>query len=184
MGGQDKGLIQVSGRSIVDRVASQLSKQVTTVLINANRNINLYQRLGHAIVNDRLENFQGPLAGMAAALNRIENDWLLTVPCDGPFLAKDYAQRMLRSAEENHVKLAVASDGERLQPVYALINKQLVNSLEIFLKSGERKIDRWYAQHAYATVSFSDQAHMFTNVNTPEQLKEVEREIELSTGSD
>jgi len=184
MGGQDKGLIRISGRPIVDRVASQLSTQVTTVLINANRNIDQYQQLGHTVVTDRLENFQGPLAGMAAALNIIESDWLLTAPCDGPFLAKDYAHKMRHCAAENNVQLAVASDGKRLQPVYALINRRLVKSLEDFLQSGERKIDRWYAQHSYATVSFSDQAHMFTNVNTPEQLDEVELEIAISTGSD
>ncbi len=184
MGGQDKGLIRISGRTIVDRITSQLSVQVTRVLINANRNLDRYQRLGYTVVTDNLENYQGPLAGMAAALTEVEDDWLLTVPCDGPFLAKDYAHKMLHGAEENRVKLAVASDGIRLQPVYALINKRLVKSLEAFLQSGERKIDRWYAQHSFATVSFSDQAHMFTNVNTPEQLNEVEREITIQTCSE
>ncbi|MGI9319605.1 MAG: molybdenum cofactor guanylyltransferase MobA [bacterium] len=177
MGGRDKGLIEISGKTIVERVASQLSSQVSKVLINANRNLEQYQGFGYRVVADYLENYQGPLAGMAAALKDAGDGWILTAPCDGPFLAQDYASKMLATAKQLSVHLVVATDGERLQPVYALINKQLFESLEAYLQSGERKIDRWYSQHSYSTVSFSDELSMFTNVNTPEQLREVEQSI-------
>ena len=177
MGGQDKGLIEIAGKTIVERIARQLSTQVPVVLINANRNLDRYQKFGHSVIADELEHFQGPLAGMVTALRSIQNEWLLTVPCDGPFLAGDYASKMMQAADRQSVSLVVASDGKRLQPVYALIRKSLVDSLDAFLQSGERKIDRWYAQQSYAEVSFVDKWQMFTNINTPEQLRDAELSV-------
>lgn len=177
MGGQDKGLIEIAGKTIVERIARQLSTQVPVVLINANRNLDRYQKFGHSVIADELEHFQGPLAGMVTALRSIQNEWLLTVPCDGPFLAGDYASKMMQAADRQSVSLVVASDGKRLQPVYALIRKSLVDSLDAFLQSGERKIDRWYAQQSYAEVPFTDKWQMFTNINTPEQLRDAELSV-------
>ena len=51
---------------------------------------------------------------------------------------------------EGHAELCVAHDGARLQPVFALIDCALLESLLAYLRSGERKIDRWYARHRMA----------------------------------
>ncbi len=64
--------------------------------------------------------------------------------------------------------MQVAHDGERLQPVHALLATALLPDLRAFLDSGERKIDRWYARHDFARVDFSDRADMFRNINTPD----------------
>ena len=66
-------------------------------------------------------------------------------------------------------------DGERLQPVYALIPASLRDSLDDFLASGERKIDLWYARHRMATADFSDRRDHFLNLNRPDELAQVER---------
>ena len=98
---------------------------------------------------------------------RVDSDFILTLPCDSPLLAEDYAQRFLDSCALQPAPVQVAFDGERLQPVHAMIKVDLLPSLQRFLESGERKIDRWYAQHDYARVDFSDCADMFRNINTP-----------------
>ncbi len=174
MGGRDKGLLTLNGRNFVNLLAEQLSPQVDAIRINANRNLADYEATGYPVIRDELEDYQGPLAGMLAGLRTIGEGWLLTVPCDGPFVARDYAKRMVSAAGDAGHKLAVASDGGRLQPVYALIHLSLADSLENFLSSGDRKIDRWYAEHDFSTVSFADAAEMFTNVNTPDDLAELE----------
>jgi molybdopterin-guanine dinucleotide biosynthesis protein A len=43
-----------------------------------------------------------------------------------------------------------------------------------YLDSGERKIDRWYAEHGYACADFSDVAESFANINAPEERQAVE----------
>jgi len=176
MGGQDKGLIKIAGRNIVTRITRQLSTQVEEIVINANRNLEQYAELGYPVVSDKMDDYQGPLAGMAAAFSIIRHQWLLTAPCDGPYIAADYCVRMLAQAKKDCSKIAVATDGNRLQPVYALIHRDLIGSLNDFLQSDERKIDRWYQQHSFTQVAFADD-EMFTNINTPQQLEEVEKKL-------
>jgi len=167
MGGQDKGLIEINGRALVGILIDRLSEQVSTILINANRNRKLYQAFGYPVVSDQLDDYQGPLAGFACAMDTVDTDFILTLPCDGPSLASDYVARFITSQQRSGAAICVADDGERLQPVHALIKVDLLTSLNAFLDSGDRKIDRWYAMHDFVKTDFSDCADMFRNINTP-----------------
>jgi molybdenum cofactor guanylyltransferase len=177
MSGQDKGLIQFRGIAIVQRIAQQLHSQCESICINANRNASAYSKFGYAVFPDELADYQGPLSGMLTGLNNVTTPWMITTPCDGPFVAEDYVARMKSAVTTNHHSIAVASCNGRLQPVYALLNQSLINNLETFLHSGERKIDKWYQQHAYSVVDFTDSPEMFENINTPEQLQALENRI-------
>ncbi len=176
MGGVDKGLMRFLDAPLAVRICAALQPQVAELILNANRNLARYRRLGYRVIEDELVGHQGPLAGMRAALREAAHPWLLTIPCDGPFVASDYAERMIAAAQRQKVKLAVAHDGQRAQPVYSLIHRDLAPSLAQFLTSGERKIDRWQQQHTPATVDFSHDQAMFTNINTPQQLAELEQQ--------
>jgi len=167
MGGQDKGLIEFDGKPLVAILLERLSQQGVKIVINANRNHDRYQQFGHPVITDVLEDYQGPLAGFASAMAAVDSSFILTLPCDGPLLNDDYVARFIASYSTQDAPVQVAFDGERLQPVHAMIKVDLLPSLNRFLDSGERKIDRWYAQHDYAQVDFSDCANMFRNINTP-----------------
>ncbi len=171
MGGQDKGLLQFEGKPLVSKISDQLKRQCSTVTINANRNLEQYRALGMTVFSDEMEGYQGPLAGMHTALKRMQTPWLITAPCDGPFIDEDYVNQMRQKALDHQHTLAVASLDGRLQPVYALIHKTLEVSLKRFLRSDERKIDRWfYQQTAFSIVEFDHSPTMFININTPEEF--------------
>ena len=167
MGGQDKGLIEFDGKPLAAILVEQLSQQGVDIIINANRNHDQYQKLGFPVISDKLEDYQGPLAGFASAMAVVNSQFILTLPCDGPLLSDDYVARFIASYKRTAAPVHVAFDGERLQPVHALIKVDLLTSLNQFLEGGDRKIDRWYAQHDYERVDFSDCASMFRNINTP-----------------
>jgi len=167
MGGQDKGLIEINGKALIAILVDQLKQQISSILINANRNLERYQAMGYPVVSDQLSDYQGPLAGFACAMTAVDTDFILTLPCDGPSLATDYVARFIASQARTGAPICVADDGERLQPVHALIKVDLLSSLNAFLDSGERKIDRWYAMHDFVQTDFSDCADMFRNINTP-----------------
>jgi molybdenum cofactor guanylyltransferase len=154
---------------LVEIVLEKLRPQVGDVLINANRNQEAYRRFGCLVVGDSLTGYQGPLAGFAAAMDAASSDWILTVPCDGPWVPPDLLRRLSEALVATGADIAVAHDGERLQPVYALLPVALRTSLLAFLEAGERKIDIWYGRHRMATADFSDCPDIFRNVNTPEQ---------------
>ncbi|MFK7795482.1 MAG: molybdenum cofactor guanylyltransferase MobA [Gammaproteobacteria bacterium] len=171
MGGTDKGLVVLEERPMIAYIIDALSPQVDSILINANRNISTYQEYGYPVISDELEDFQGPLAGMASGLKHCKTDYIATVPCDGPVLSDNYAEILMQAANQANSPISVAFDGSRLQPVYALIHQDLLSDLNQYLGAGERKIDCWYDKHQYAKADFSSCVEMFTNINTPEDLQ-------------
>lgn len=173
MGGTDKGLHALAGRPMIEYVIDALRPQVNALLINANRNRDAYARYGYPVIADETGDFPGPLAGMAAAMAQAPSDSILTVPCDGPWLPADLARRLAQTRAEAGVPICMAHDGERGQPVFALLDCALLLSLRAYLAEGGRKIDRWYAQCGVAVADFSDCPEVFINVNTPEDSARV-----------
>ena len=64
MGGIDKGLVDFLGKPLVAHVIQRLGPQVDEILINANREIESYSSFGHEVIQDDIEGFAGPLAGL------------------------------------------------------------------------------------------------------------------------
>ena len=168
MGGQDKGLLDFNGRLMIEIIIQALQNQQLDIVISANRNQSTYQSYGYPVISDDLKDFQGPLAGFASAMAAVKTNYILTLPCDSPLLCDNFVERFIETYNREQSPVCVAHDGERLQPVYALIDTGLLDDLKHFLQSGERKIDRWYAQHDYAPVEFSGETAMFENINTAE----------------
>ena len=168
MGGKDKGLLPFGDGLLVERVLLGILPQVGAALISANRNREAYRRLGFPVIADPLDDFQGPLAGFLAGLENMQTDYLLTLPCDGPVIADDLVKRLAAGLSDAGADIAVAHDGKRLQPVYALLNRRVLPDLRLALEQGERKIDRWYPRNHCITVDFSDVPEQFSNINTPE----------------
>jgi molybdopterin-guanine dinucleotide biosynthesis protein A len=169
MGGVDKGLQLLRGRPMIEWVLERLTPQVAEIIINANQNIERYESYGHRVVPDEIGGFAGPLAGLHAGLKAAREPHVVTVPCDSPFLPSDLVLRLSNSLGENH--LAVARTGDQPHPVFALMKRQVRESLEAFLATGGRKIDAWYAALKVVEVSFDDEADAFRNINTLEELK-------------
>ncbi len=169
MGGVDKGLVEFNGRPLIQHVIEAITPQVHTLMINANRNLVRYQTFGYPVIADSLNDYQGPLAGFLAAMEMARTPYIVTVPCDGPLLAADLVERLVQARERDSAEIAVAHDGQRMQPVYALIPVSLKQSLQHYLDGGDRKIDLWYALHRVALADFSDLPATFVNINTEEE---------------
>lgn len=177
MGGQDKGQLEFHGQPLIEFVLEAIRPQVKTILINANRHQQEYARYGYPVVSDLLKDYQGPLAGFVVGLNASATPYVVTLPCDGPLVAPDLLARLLTAIDRDGADIAVAHDGERLQPVYALLPTRLLPDLENYLAGGDRKIDRWYAQHHMALADFSDTPQMFMNINTPDDRRRLQQEV-------
>lgn len=170
MGGGDKGLTLLAGKPLIEYALARLAPQVDALIINANRNLARYADYGHPVVADDRQGFQGPLAGMASGLKAAATEFLVCAPCDSPLLPEDLVGRLFRQLREQDAELSVAHNGERLQPVFALMRTALADSLLAFLDDGGRKIDQWFQRHQLAVADFSDQPAAFSNVNSPAEL--------------
>jgi len=174
MGGVDKGLQLYRGMPLAMHAMLRLSPQVGQVMINANRNQAAYEAMGVPVWPDPLADNPGPLAGWLTGLEHCNTPYLLTVPCDTPRFPADLSARLAEALWREGAEIAMAATVEhgrpQLQPVFCLVNALLLDSLAAYLKSGERKIDRWTAQHRCATVVFEDTG-AFVNVNTLAELQ-------------
>jgi molybdenum cofactor guanylyltransferase len=177
MGGMDKGLVELAGQPMIARVLARLAPQVDHILVNANRNMDRYAAFGWPVVPDSDTGFLGPLAGLVAGLRASETPLVLTVPCDSPLVAPDLAKRLYEAMDREGAEIAVAFDGEWLQPVFMLVHRKVLESLEGFLAQGGRKIDRWLEQHPLARADFSDRRESFVNVNDPSERQALETQL-------
>ena len=175
MGNVDKGLQPLRGRPMVAWVLERLAPQVTEVIVNANQNQAEYARLGCRVVGDEIGGFAGPLAGLQAGLKANVHPFLVTVPCDSPFLPRDRVARLHAALIANHADLAVARTGDQPHPVFSLVRETLAGHLTAFLQGGGRKIDAWYASLKVVEVPFDDQPDAFSNINTPADLADHEK---------
>lgn len=174
LGGQDKGLVIYKNKPLIEHILTAIEPQVNSVLISANRNTDIYRTYGYPVVNDSLKDYQGPLAGLSAAMTIAQTEYIISMPCDAPLLPYNLVSRLMLSLQQQPQSIVVAHDGQRLQPVYALIPVKLLNSLNNFLANGERKTALWYAKHDYICCDFSDIAHAFMNINTEQQRQVME----------
>ena len=174
MGGVDKGLQLHAGRPLAQHALQRLAPQVGPLMINANRNLEVYAAMGVPVRPDVLPDFAGPLAGLLTGLMHCTTPWLVTVPCDSPHFPADLVDRLARAAAAAEADIAMAATLEdgvlRHQPVFCLLRRELLPSLQDFLASGQRKIDRWTGSQR-CTLERFDEVEAFANANTAEELQ-------------
>ncbi|HEB67692.1 MAG TPA: molybdenum cofactor guanylyltransferase [Gammaproteobacteria bacterium] len=177
MGGQDKGLLVLAGRPLVQHVHDRLAPQVEAVAISANRHLDDYRKLDCPVWADTLPGYAGPLAGMLTALERIDTDWLLTVPVDSPLLPQDLAARLFAAARESGRHAAVVTVAGQREPAFNLVHRDRQASLAEALADGERRLGAWLAQQSAVPVDFTNEASAFDNLNTPTDLQRLEKRL-------
>lgn len=177
MGLRDKGLVELAGKPLIAHVITALRPQVDTLLISANRNIEQYAGFGYAVLRDAEAGYLGPLAGIATSMRQVKTPWLLCAPCDMPLLPADLGPRLCQCVADFSGPGCAVATGERAQPLCALLHRDLVDSLEQFLATGQRAALDWIALTGLGWCDFSDEAQCFLNLNTPADVSRFEAQI-------
>ena len=175
MGEVDKGLQLFRGKPMVAHVLERLGPQADEIIINANRNLEQYEKFGLRVVADAIDGFAGPLAGLHVGMSHAMHPLVATAPCDSPFLPLDLIARLQAALENEAADLAVAKTFDQAHPVFCLTKRELAPHLRAFLESGQRKIDKWYSSLKVVDVNFDDEEAAFANINTLEELNTLEK---------
>ena len=181
MGGGDKPMQIIDGRTILDRVIARFSPQCDDLVLNANGDPARFAGFGLPIVADSVTDYPGPLAGVLAALdwtaqNRPEAPWVASAPGDCPFLPHDLVARLQAARAEVDATLAVAQSGAQRHPVAGLWRVDLREELRDALLSGVRKIELWTGRYRIAVAAWpGEPVDPFFNVNTAADLEEARR---------
>jgi len=181
MGGVDKPMQRMGGRSLLERVVERLSPQCDRLILNANGDPSRFAAFGLPVVADGLADFPGPLAGILAALewtaaNRPDIAWVVSVAADCPFLPGDLVSGLHRARAAENAELAVAASGGQTHPVIGLWNVGLRQALrQALVVEDIRKISSWTARHRLASATWPiEPIDPFFNVNTPEDIARAE----------
>jgi molybdenum cofactor guanylyltransferase len=182
MGGGDKPMRNIAGRTILDRVIARLNPQCNGLVLNANGDPARFAAFGLPVIADGVADFPGPLAGILAALdwaaaNRPDVKLVLSAAGDCPFLPRDLVSRLHGALEAEKAELAVAASDGQSHPVIGLwsvgLREQLRHALVV---EDIRKIDRWTARYKLATVTWpTSPLDPFFNANTMDDIAEAER---------
>jgi len=171
LGGQDKGLLEWQGKPLIEHILQNITSVTKNIIINANRNTEVYQQYGYPVVGDDIEDYAGPLAGMLAALRSTNTPYVMTVPCDAPSTAPEMIEQFCDTHEIQQQTLYVASTDDGLQPVYAMINASLKDNLSQYLAEGNRKTQSWLKDNNAVVIHFDQQVTSFFNINTEDEYR-------------
>lgn len=179
-GGADKGWIERAGRAQIEHVLAALRANalaldaagvvgIERVMVSANRNLDRYRALDIDVVPDRWPDCPGPMAGVASLVDarQASDTMLLTLPVDHRELPRDFVLRMLDAASSCD-DCVVASDGDGIQPLFALYPPRQARALADAFAAGERSINRWQQTRSPRTCHF--EPLRFGNLNSPDDL--------------
>ena len=170
LGGIDKGLLPYHNSTLIECVLAAIAPQVDHTIISCNRNVKQYQQTGYPTVQDRLAGYQGPLAGIAAALDSQPCETAITVPCDNPQPPDNLVSMLSAPLTDSDYDLCFAWDGDRDQYLFSAIQYRCLPTLTHYLQLGGRSVKGLHKLLRCQRVDFSAQPHRFANINSPEDL--------------
>jgi molybdopterin-guanine dinucleotide biosynthesis protein A len=182
MGGGDKCLRPLAGKPILAHVIDRARPQVRGLILNANGDPARFASLGLTVVPDSIPDFGGPLAGVLAGMdwatvNAPDCPWIVSVPCDGPFVPRDLVARLVAERGVEDADMACAMSGDQRYPVVGLWPVRLRAELRrAITQEDQHKVDAWTAHYRLAVAEFAIGAvDPFFNANRPEDLAKAEQ---------
>jgi molybdopterin-guanine dinucleotide biosynthesis protein A len=177
MGSRDKMLIDIGGRSLIQRVIERTLPQVDAMLLNVNGDPTRFLPFGLPIRPDVIEGYAGPLAGILTGMEWVKETlpgvrWLVSLASDTPLVPDDLVSRLLAATSNEDADIGCAQSGETRHPVFGLWPVSLADDLRhALIEEDIRKISLWASRYklAYALWPGGD-ADPFFNINTPEDV--------------
>ena len=176
MNNKNKSFIKLNDIPLITYVIKSISLQSNYIVINANRDINMYNEFGYDVVSDSIKDYPGPLAGVLSGMDwilksHIKCKWLFTSPTDAPFIPNDIIERLYLSCIKSNKYISLSKSRGRVHPVFALWNLSLVEDLRKSIIKGTRKVEDFTINYNPSIVDFYGDIDPFFNINTPEDLK-------------
>ena len=181
MGGGDKCLRRLGGRTILSRVVQCAAGQVDALALNANGDPARFREYGLPVIPDVIAGHAGPLAGVLTGLDWAAREWpdcpwVASFPTDAPFAPDDLVARLLGAVSTEGADMACASSKGRRHPVIGLWPVVLRGALrQAMTVDGVRKVDAWTAGYKLACVDYpTEPFDPFFNTNRPDDLEAAE----------
>jgi molybdopterin-guanine dinucleotide biosynthesis protein A len=167
--GTDKALIQIEGKTLIERIIEVCQPICSEILISSN---NLeHEKSGFQIITDEIQNC-GPIGGIFSCLKKSVTNWNFIVSVDTPFVTNDFVQFLAGQTENCDVVVPVHS-GEK-EPLIALYNRSCLREIQNQIEHREYKMHHLIAKLNTCYVDASEWIGktplLFKNLNRPDDL--------------
>ena len=173
MGGSDKAMLLVEGRSILERSISVLKEIFEEVIIVTN-DTRTYNYDGVKVVKDEIKNI-GPLGGIYTGLCSVNEEAAFFVACDMPFLQKDLIFRIAGAFKDSCHDALLPRVGDRIEPLCAVYKSSLKGEIYNYIRDNKDYAIKRFLENVnvgYLECENDDfYAQAFKNVNTPEDTR-------------
>ncbi|MCC6581961.1 MAG: molybdenum cofactor guanylyltransferase [Phycisphaeraceae bacterium] len=172
--GSDKGMLEVEGKKIVERIIEVIKPFIQEVIIISNGTN--YDNLGYAVYKDIIKD-AGPMGGIHTALQYSKTDKILVISCDMPFVSKEVILPLITWANSAEVVLPEHGDGHT-EPLCAVYSKSCFSKFAELLRSGEWKMRNAMKYFDVRKILFPENESTrlsFLNINTPVEYQSVKQ---------
>jgi molybdopterin-guanine dinucleotide biosynthesis protein A len=173
--GTDKSMLSIKGQSIIESICEQLRDSFDEIIISANQ-VDKFAFLGYKVVPDKVPE-QGPLMGIASALEASSNEYNFVVACDIPKINLNYVNRMLAEAIESQADIVIPVTGkEKYEPLFAIYSKRIIEAIHETLSSGKHKIIDVFPLCTVKHIEMDD-TDWFINLNTKADYETFQKKL-------
>lgn len=181
MDGQDKGLLPLLGKPLIQYSIECLRPYVDQIFISANRNLPTYSALGCPVIADQVPGFNGPLTGLMRLLQQVKTPYAICLPCDTPLLPTHLLQVLWQHLHRHSLEYVYAQTRDRPQPLVACMKTSVQDSLHGYVQTGGQRVFQWVQSLASEPVSITANAWELENINDADQLKCLEATMAKET---
>ena len=173
--GTDKSMLSIKGQSFIETICNQLHESFDEILISANQP-DKFAFLGFKVIPDKVPE-QGPLMGIASALEASNNEFNFVVACDIPKINLKYVNRMLTQAIESQADIFIPVTGkDKYEPLFAFYRKRIIEAIHKTLLSGKRKIIDVFPLCIVKYIEMDD-TDWLKNINTMAEYEEYQKKL-------
>jgi len=169
--GTDKGMLSINDQTMLEHICKQLRGTFSQILISAGE-IEKYSFAGFEVVRDKISS-QGPLMGIASALEASANEINFVVACDIPHIEMDCVRKMLTEARGADIVVPTTGD-KKYEPLFAIYRKSALDAIKRTLRKGERKISEVFDKCEVKYIDLG-KADWLININTLAEYEEFQK---------
>lgn len=141
--GQDKGSMIIQNKPMINHILSTLDNEINEVIIvlNNEKRINKYKEFINPkeynyniiFVEDEIKNI-GPISGILTGLQHISQDYGLILPCDSPYVTKNFIKNIFNEVDEKYQAIVPYHNHDNKiktsEPLHSIYNKNTVPKIK------------------------------------------------------
>jgi molybdopterin-guanine dinucleotide biosynthesis protein A len=174
MGGLNKALISIQGKSILDRNLEVITEFFDEIILITPRKDEFEMYLSQiTIVEDIIPN-RGPISGLHSALSHCNHQAVFFMAADMPNLSPDFIKKLIQEFHQHQAEALVIRINGKLEPLQAIYSVSIKEKLENYLNASNNNALKDFIQLLnvrYLELDFTQEnLNALTNINYPDQL--------------